>query len=127
MNTENNNTIDLSDAKRIGEISIDSGQVLIGDPCYVLHNKTKQYEKVLGKNWMEFLKIRAQNQKDASEGLQHQVFVDERTNATLGVLSQTKNGDGVCPVYSIGDKGIYIDLSEPEYFYDEDTGDYYTL
>jgi len=127
MNTENNNTIDLSDAKHIGEISIDSGQVLIGDPCHVLHNKTKQYEKVLGKNWSEFLKIRDQNRKDASAGLQHQVFVDERTHAVLCVLSKTKNGDGLCPVYSIGDKGIYIDLSGPEYFYDEDTDDYYTL
>ena len=89
MNTENNNTIDLSDAKRIGEISIDSGQVLIGDPCYVLHNKTKQYEKVLGKNWMEFLKIRAHTPKDASEGVQHQTRGSISTYQSLNI-STTK-------------------------------------
>ena len=37
--------------KKIGNIAVDSGQIMIVDPCYVLDGKTAQEDEDLYKGW----------------------------------------------------------------------------
>ncbi len=91
--------------KLIGKVGVDSGTIWIGDPCYILSGERP---KALGKDWSE---------------LGHKTFKDGKCQLPisfnfdmghegLGVMSSTKYGDGVYPVYMVGDNnGMYIDFT----------------
>ena len=91
--------------KLIGKVGVDSGTIWIGDPCYILSDERP---KALGKDWSE---------------LGHKTFKDGKCQLPisfnfdmghegLGVMSSTKHGDGVYPVYMVGDnEGMYIDFT----------------
>ena len=89
----------MKDKKIIGHIGVGSGTVWVGDPCYIIHT---EIPKTLGEDWMELCGKSKKLPKSFNYELGHE---------GLGVMSYTKYGDGLYPVYMIGDNdGIYIDL-----------------
>ena len=66
--------------KKIGECGVDSGQILLIDPCYVYK----------GDDYDECCKV------TLSE--------DKAGETTLGVVTSTYSGDGVYPVYASTDE-----------------------
>ena len=91
--------------KLIGHIGVDSGTVWVGDPCYILHDKNP---KSIGKNWSELCDKTFKN----NECQLPISFNYDMGHKGLGIMSQTKYGDGTYPVYMIGDNdGIYIEFN----------------
>ena len=41
-----------TEKKVIGQLGVDSGTLMIGDPCYAIHRETPYKE--FGKNWLDF-------------------------------------------------------------------------
>lgn len=76
--------------KQIGQISVDSGLVMIGDPCYVIH--TDKPKEQLGKNWEEFCKIIGD--KDVTN------FSHRQQDGEMATVLYTPWGDGVYPIYA---------------------------
>lgn len=69
--------------EKIGTISVDSGLVLIGDPCYFLHN---QKPASMGKNWKEFC--------TEIENNQHHEFWHDIGRPGAAITASTGYGDG---------------------------------
>ena len=91
--------------KLIGKVGVDSGTIWIGDPCYILQDERP---KTLGKDWSELV------DKTFKGGKCHlpMSFNYDMGHEGLGVMSSTKHGDGVYPVYMVGDnEGMYIDFT----------------
>lgn len=78
--------------KHIGHITVDSGQIMIVDPCYVLDGKTPKEDEELYQKTSD-LTIRDKYGEVTFSGL-----------AGNGVVSTTFDGDGVYPVYAKIDK-----------------------
>jgi hypothetical protein len=71
--------------KVIGQVSVDSGLIYIGDPCYVLHKN--EPPKSIGKDWDDFCNtITHKNYHEFNHDLGH---------SGLGVVSSTFHGDGL--------------------------------
>ena len=107
----------MKDKKLIGHISVDSGTVWVGDPCYIIH--TEKLPKTLGKDWLDLCRIT----DDRSDNTRHlpMSFNHDNGHNGLGVMSYTKIGDGYYPVYMIGDNdGIYIDFLDTGWFQNDD-------
>lgn len=66
----------------VGEVAVDSGTVMIGDPCYMLPDH-EEYDTV--QNWNHFCNIMADNNHLP-------------TQIGFSVASSTLNGDGLYPV-----------------------------
>lgn len=75
--------------KLIGHIGVDSGQVMIVDPCYVIDDKDK-YEHIC--------------EVTLSDEQGGPVLPNVPNNAMLAVAHSTRDGDGVFPVYAECDK-----------------------
>ena len=85
--------------KLIGHVSVDSGTIWVGDPCYILYGEKP---KSIGKNWFELCDITNKLPISFNHDLGHE---------GLGVMSRTMCGDGFYPVYMIGEnEGLYIDF-----------------
>ena len=87
---------------KIGEFVVDSGSVFIGDPCSVIH-QDKQPES-LGESWSDFCDRYSEN-------------LPVSLPSGLGVVSYTRHGDGMYPVYEIVDEvgdviGLFVDYTE---------------
>ena len=76
---------------KIGEISIDSGLVWIGDPCYILHKNQDEQPQDIGRTWEEF----CQKLKGMNHAKQFEHF---KGFSGLGVVASTGLGDGVYDV-----------------------------
>lgn len=76
----------------IGEISIDSGLVWIGDPAYVIHHPTPSS---LGNEWTDFCDILEDN------GTNTWTFDHDSGIPGLGIVSSTKEGDGFYQVVGL--------------------------
>ena len=72
--------------KRIGFVGVDSGTLMISDPCYTIGTKTPE--------WNDFCKNHLL--KDGAD------FGSEWNNGT-GVTAATRWGDGSYPVYALFD------------------------
>ena len=81
--------INLDGWTKIGEISVDSGLIWIGDPCYVIHND--KYNKELGNNWIDFCNNFFDKKKKSSSYVNFE---------GLGIAIQTPLGDGQYSVYA---------------------------
>ena len=96
--------------KLIGQVGVDSGQVWIGDPCYVLH--ADALPKTLGNNWGEFCDLLGESNTKQ--------FPYELGHEGLGVCVSTAWGDGMYPVYAEVEKGrilrvtIDFDADDPD-------------
>lgn len=75
--------------KLMGSVGVDSGQLLIVDPCYIKHHPMLHKDE----NWDQFCKER---------DFDNQVYGQSMCS---GVVSCTRNGDGEFPVYGIFNKG----------------------
>jgi hypothetical protein len=92
--------------KLIGHVGVDSGTIWIGDPCYILQGERP---KNLGKDWSEL--VDKTLDKDGKCKLPIS-FNYDMGHEGLGVMSSTLYGDGVYPVYMVGDnEGMYIDFN----------------
>jgi len=67
--------------KKIGFVSVDSGTLLIGDPCYWLNNK--QYQKEMIKNNFNYRTIK-----------------HEKGYKGKGIITSTGYGDGLYEVWA---------------------------
>lgn len=98
--------------EKIGNVFVDSGLLMVCDPCYVLH-KEKQYPQ-FGDNWHDFC--------DKFDGplVPHpkipDFFVEKRKTEIdcggFGTAFQTISGDGSYGVYRLPDGNILIDIAE---------------
>lgn len=86
----------------IGKISVDSGTIWLGDPCYVLHGKKPNS---IGENWSDLCDIIYEdNQSQLPKSFNHDMGFEG-----LGVMCHTKWGDGLYQVYMVGENdGIFI-------------------
>ena len=83
----------------IGNIGIDAGVVWIGDPCYIIHQKTG-LPKTMGANWVEFCQLIDEHSPVMKS------FCFALGHEGLGVCASTGYGDGTYPVYAeISDAG----------------------
>jgi hypothetical protein len=77
----------------IGHVSVDAGMVWIGDPCYVLHTELPE---TLGRTWTEFCGNLNRIDTDGYQAFSHNKDIDG-----LGIVANTKHGDGYYPVYAV--------------------------
>ena len=76
--------------KLIGKVGVDAGMIWIGDPCYIIHNKTERLK--LGKEWQDFCNIFYDNVKKT--GKSYKSFDYEHGIEGLGICTSTGHGDG---------------------------------
>jgi len=93
-------TLVMNSFTRIGSFGVDSGTVMIVDPCYVLDGAGK-YPLSFGHDWGEFIAMNLMdddgNHLDSKE-----------LSGAMGVVSSTGYGDGVYPVYARKDENDRI-------------------
>ena len=77
--------------KYIGEIGVDAGCVMVGDPCY-MHGEDGELKKA----YPTWEKLCAAMPKRRDEGGQLNYALGHKG---LGVIVQTTHGDGVLPVF----------------------------
>lgn len=75
--------------KLIGHIGVDSGQVMIVDPCYVIDDKDK---------YGQICEVTLSDKQGGP------VLPNVPNNAMLAVAHSTRDGDGVFPVYAEYDR-----------------------
>lgn len=96
-----------AEMERIGYVNVDSGTLMISDPCYVLHSEHDNSE-VIGNSWGEFCGLILDQIQGNGEGVE---FGDG-----MGVCVSTTYGDGTYPVFAVKTKnrvsGIYIDFEQ---------------
>jgi hypothetical protein len=80
---------------KIGSFGVDSGTVMVVDPCYVLDGEGK-YPLSFGHNWEEFVVM---NLMDESGKVPYSPHT-KQLHGEMGVVSSTGYGDGVYPVYA---------------------------
>lgn len=85
--------------EQIGVVSVDSGLIMVGDPCYHL-GKTKQPEAFCN-SWEAFIYERLT--KDGKPLMEVQLDHDSG-NEGLAVVCGSFGGDGCYPVYAEKDK-----------------------
>ena len=90
---------------KIGSFGVDSGTVMIGDPCYVLDGEGK-YPLSFGHDWDEFVGM---NLLDESGKVPYWPHTKELHGA-MGVVSSTGYGDGVYPVYARMAEGRIMEI-----------------
>lgn len=78
--------------KHIGNIVVDSGQIMIVDPCYVLDGKTPEEDEKLYQKTCDITLKKKYGQ------------ITYSGSAGNGVVSITFDGDGLYPVYAEVDK-----------------------
>jgi hypothetical protein len=90
----------------VGSICVDSGQVIIGDPCYIKSNFDTDYDDP--------------NPPELSYGSASQMTLSEKGMGTIGLVgdsgyglafaSQTAYGDGVYAVYKVENGSEFVGL-----------------
>ena len=89
----------------IGEVGVDAGMLMIGDPCYFIGEKTPGEQAF--PTWESF--IEGQREEGHEWQLRHQMDyrVKGMTGSTgLGVVAGTAHGDGLFKVYALkNDRG----------------------
>lgn len=92
--------------KLIGYIGVDSGQVMIGDPCYLDEFKTNGYQPNREAQPHEFSYQAAAEASLSGGGM---------IGNFRGAVSMTMYGDGLYPVYQVLDgagevTGLFVDF-----------------
>ena len=90
--------------KLVGHVGVDSGQVMICDPCYI----DSHWEKVTWETHEEFLRLMEDNQNYFNYlGACHASLKSENmaSQFDLGVCSSSGWGDGEYPVYATYQNG----------------------
>jgi hypothetical protein len=79
--------MEIEGFNKIGKFGVDSGRVLIVDPCYVLDGEGR-YPLSFGHDWEEFVEMNIDGAPT------------KQLHGEMGVLSTTGYGDGVYEVYA---------------------------
>ena len=87
---------------KIGSFGVDSGTVMIVDPCYVLDGEGK-YPLSFGHNWEEFVVMNLMDE-DGND------LDSKQLHGEMGVGSSTGYGDGVYPVYARMAEGRIMEI-----------------
>lgn len=92
------------DFERVGEIDVDAGIVMVGDPCYHLH-KAPEDRRAFGKDWHDFIK-----------SLVDGVYSPDRTAVSniengAALVIGGFGGDGRYPVYVRRENGLIAEVS----------------
>ena len=87
---------------KIGSFGVDSGTVMIVDPCYVLDGEGK-YPLSFGHNWEEFVVMNLMDE-DGNH------LDSKQLHGEMGVVSSTGYGDGVYPVYARMAEGRIMEI-----------------
>lgn len=83
----------MEEWKKIGYCGVDSGQIILVDPCYVMANRGKDGQPVADKNQLTY------DAMIEKEGEQPQELVFSGIGGN-GVLVRGFGGDGNYPVYA---------------------------
>lgn len=118
----------------VGEIYVDSGSVMVGDPCYTqgadASNASKDWNEFLAKTWPRTFGEKALPDPTARNRAMDSV-VNALENPGIGIVVSSGFGDGAYPVYvKYSDEGnwgkrvaelkiVFID-DEGNHPYDED-------
>jgi hypothetical protein len=73
---------------KIGHVSVDSGAIFVGDPCYTITSDASHHIKT----WSEFCEKSPFGKKDYD--------VTEPAGPGIGLVVPTMYGDGTYPVYA---------------------------
>ena len=87
---------------KIGSFGVDSGTVMVVDPCYVLDGEGK-YPLSFGHNWEEFVGMNLMDE-DGNH------LDSKQLHGEMGVVSSTGYGDGVYPVYARMAEGRIMEI-----------------
>ena len=87
---------------KIGSFGVDSGTVMVVDPCYVLDGEGK-YPLSFGHNWEEFVVMNLMDE-DGNH------LDSKQLHGEMGVVSSTGYGDGVYPVYARMAEGRIMEI-----------------
>ena len=117
-------------AKRvlIGSIGVDSGQVMVVDPCYLSNWKANEFDPTVGSpteptGTFDYDGACRATCSEAGHGvLDANPQVGNRAGGAVGmaVASKTMYGDGVYPVYAVYERGstrpsrIVIEFDDPD-------------
>jgi hypothetical protein len=82
----------MSDFELVGEIGVDSGQVMLIDPCYIKHDFENESTDKPSLNYAG-----ACNASLSKKGCGN--FGGNKHDDTVAFCSRTTHGDGVYPVY----------------------------
>jgi hypothetical protein len=89
----------MADKVLLGNFAVDSGQVMIGDPCYLDDFKNDDYKEDGVQNDYSYSGVCATTTTKENGG---ELSVN---GVSLAVVSSTGMGDGVYPVYAIKENG----------------------
>ncbi len=73
--------------QKVGEIGVDAGLCMVGDPCYVSYNNHKTHPI---HNWKTFCNQLNDDVTQLKNGL---------ARVALGIVVESGRGDGIYPVY----------------------------
>lgn len=94
----------------VGTVSVDSGQILLIDPCYITKDFEGEYDESVAKTELNYAACCNVTCDDLSVG----------EVGTLGVVTRSGYGDGMYPVYATRRAGrivgIRIDFDPQEDF-----------
>ena len=107
----------MSDWEHVGNISVDAGLVMVGDPCY--HADGKRPEAFC-EDWMKFCDKIFATDFDVNGHLQ---LNHDMGHEGLGVLVSSGYGDGVYPVFVKKDEDGTVTALKVE-FVQEEVEDY---
>jgi hypothetical protein len=85
-------TMTLSGLEQVAAIGVDSGLIMIADPCYHVH--ADEFPTCLGRSWGEFIDTVHDNEKDEVTRLWF-----NKGHDGLGAVIRPTGGDGTYPVY----------------------------
>lgn len=100
-------TVEFNEKEVKGCVSVDSGLVMVGDPCYTIHKSItapKDYDrlpKAFGKSWDDFC---TNTLHKAGKHFDRAYLEHDSGAAGLAFIEGNFGGDGLYPVYEITDK-----------------------
>ena len=74
----------------LGHVSVDSGLIWVGDPCYVLHKDKENKPEAIGKDWSDFCDLLSTTKGTS--------FTFDAGHEGLGIAITGFGGDGTFPV-----------------------------
>lgn len=91
---------------KIGFLTVDSGIIWLGDPCYILH-QTDSINNIIGKDWMDFCSIIDTNEQYGATSFS---WSDDQESG-FGIAIESARGDGSYPVYARYKNGVICEIN----------------
>jgi hypothetical protein len=91
----------------LGNFAVDSGQVMIGDPCYLDGFNNDDYQEDGVEHEYSYSGSCATTSTKENGG---ELFLNSNSGSPVSVVSSTGLGDGIYPVYAIKEEGRIKEL-----------------